>query len=192
MVNGYLDRVIERATWKKVVIFTILFMTFYAIIWFSPIGMAGLQSIAGHTNILDLEAGFTYETAYSLLTELGEDGRTFHLTRILPLDFPFPFSFMLLQSTFIALLLKHMMSPKPFRYLLFMPILAMIFDYIENAGVFVMLTNYPNLPKWAVLLGSVSGILKRIFGQGSLIVIGLLFITYLYLRIFRKRKIPSI
>ena len=180
-MNNFLNKVVEKASWKYALLFSMLFGIFFVLINFSSIGLAGLYGIAGTARILDLEFGFNYETAYYILTALGEDGRAFHLTRIMPLDFPFPFTAMLFLAVFIALLLKHIAPQKPFfKYLLFLPVLYMIFDFVENIGIIALLVNFPDLPEWAVLLASASGMLKSIFSWGSFIAIGILFVIFLY------------
>ena len=179
-MSDYLNKIIQRASLKKAIFFTILFAIFFVLINFSPIGVASLLNITGGASILDFEFGFTYETAYYMLTALGEEGRAFYLTRILPLDFPFPFTVMLFGVGYIALLLKHIAPKKSYSCLLILPVLFMVFDWIENIGIIVMLLNFPNLPGWAVLLASTSGILKYISAFGSIMTIGTLFIIFLY------------
>ena len=186
VVSDKLDRIVYAASWKKTVLFTALFAILYIVINFSPIGVAGLLNITGGANILDFEFGFTYEEANRILTALGEEGRTFYLTRILPLDFPFPFSLMLACVGIIALLIKHIASEKPYRYLIFIPVLLMLFDWIENIGIIILLNNYPSLPTWAVSLASISGILKHIFTYSSIVAIGVLLSIFLYSKFRRK------
>ena len=179
-MSDYLNKIIQRASLKKAIFFTMLFAVFFVLINFSSIGVAGLLSITGGASILDFEFGFTYETAYYMLTALGEEGRTFYLTRLLPLDFPFPFTVMLFGVGYMALLLKHIAPKRPYKYLLILPVLFMVFDWIENIGIIIMLLNFPNLPVWAALLASISGMLKYISSFGSIVAISVLFIIFLY------------
>ena len=173
------NTIIQKASLKKAILFTILFVAFYVIINFSGIGVAGLLEITGGANILDFEFGYTYEEAYGILTALGVEGRIFYLTKISPIDFPFPFTYMLFYAGWIALLAKHTLSKEWCKYLLLVPVLAMLFDWIENIGIITMLNNYPNLPSWAVLIASVGGILKTSFTAGSTVLIGILFIMFI-------------
>jgi len=185
-LNRLLNTIIQKATWKKAVVFTLLFAFFYALINYSGVGVAGLLRITGGANILDFEFGYTYEQAYDMLFALGVEGRAFYQTRILPLDFPFPFAYMLFFTCFIALLMKHTTPSKLFGYLLFVPVLAMLCDWIENVGILAMLINYPVLHNWAVTLASIMGMLKTIFMIGSITIIAGLFITFAYQKLRRK------
>ena len=188
-MNSFLNAIIQKSSWKKATVFTILFAALYILINFSGVGVAGLMKITGGASILDFEFGYSYEKALNMLTALGTEGRVFYQTKILVIDFPFPFSYMLFYTGFIALLTKHITPKKLFGYLLFVPVLAMLFDWMENIGIIAMLNNYPALPNWAVSLACIMGILKTVFTIGSIIIIAGLFILFLYLK-FRRHARP--
>jgi len=170
-MNLITKTIIEKATLKKALFFSALFIFFLLLINFSGIGVAGLLAITGGAGILDFEFGFTYAQANEMLTALGADGRAFYLTRIIPLDFPFPIAYMLCYLGWIALLIKQSEPKQWHKYLLLTPVLAMLFDWIENFGIIVMLNSYPNLPTWAVSLASISGVLKFTFMFVSIAII---------------------
>ena len=177
-MGKYFDLIIRKVTWKKAIIFSLPFVFLFALINFSGVGVAGLLKITGGANILDAEFGYTQEEALEKLTELGERGREFYLNRIVPIDFPFPFSFMLFFTVWISLLLKQIKLENLWKYTLFLPPLAMLSDWIENIGEIVMLKNYPDLPSWASFIGSISGILKIILVLMNLMTILILIIVF--------------
>ena len=185
-MSEFLYKIIQKVSWKKLIILTLLFAVFYILINFSAIGVAELLRITDGANILDFEFGYTYEEAHNMLTALGTEGREFYLTRIMPLDYPFPFTYMLFYAGFIAFLLKHITSQKRYGYLLFIPLLAMLCDWIENIGIITMLNTYPNLPEWSVLLASIMGMLKTVFTIGSIIIILGLLIIFAYSKLRGK------
>ena len=179
-MNRLLSGIIKKATWKTAALFAVLFAAFYVWVNYSQTGVAGLLGITGGANILDFEFGYTYEKAYNMLTALGAEGRSFYLTRILPMDFPFPFVYMLFFAGLIALLLKHLKPKEICRYLLIIPVLTMLFDWTENIGIITLLNTYPGMPVWAVSTASIAGMLKTVFLIGSIAVIGILFIFLLW------------
>ena len=185
-MNAILKRFIHKASVKKALLFTALFAAMYVIINFSPIGVAGLLAITGGPSILDFEFGYTYEKAFELLTALGADGRAFYQSRIVPVDFPFPFSYMLFYAGWMALCIKRLEQRDWHKYLLILPILAMMFDWVENIGIIAMLNSYPPLPSWAVALASVSGVIKALLTAGCIAMVLLLFFLSLYSN--RRRK----
>jgi len=182
----YLDKIIQNASSKKAILFTTLFITFFVTINFSPIGFAGLQQIVDGARILDFEFGFTYEVAQEILTALGDEGRAFYLRSLILLDTPFPITVMLALVSYISLLLKHTSVKKMIRYLLIIPVLFMLFDYIENIGIIIMLINHPNLPRWAVMMSSISGMLKYISSAVSVVAVVALFVVFLRSKFNRK------
>ena len=185
-MNSILDKTIQKASWKKAILFGALFAVLYTVVNFSDIGVAGLLKITGGPNILDFETGYTYEEASGMLAALGPEGRAFYQTRIAPLDYPFPFSYMLFYSGLIAVTIKQAALRNPWKYLLFVPVLAMLCDWTENIGIAAMLLNYPDLPPWAVSLSSAFGTLKMVFVVASLVAIGVLSVIFLYSR--RRKK----
>jgi hypothetical protein len=172
--------IIKKISWIKAALFTVIFAVLYIVINFSGIGVAGLLKITDGANILDFEFGYTHDEAYEMLTALGSEGRAFYLTKIVPMDFPFPFAYMLCYAGWIALLLQHINPKTLYRYLLFVPILAMLFDWIENVGIIAMLRNYPSIPAWAAFAASFSGILKSSFTVGSIGIIAVFIIILIY------------
>ena len=200
-MSDFLNKVIQKISLKWTIVFTILFIVFFILINFSGIGVAGLLKITGGPNILDFEFGYNRNEAYQMLTALRNEGRSFYLTRILPIDFIFPLSYMLLYFGWIAFLIKHIHGicnncsfvkhNRIYKYLLFIPILATFFDFIENIGIISMLINYPDLPLWAVIMASNAGKLKTIFTVGSVSVIIILIGILTYKRILRKRKLSN-
>lgn len=178
-----MNTIISKASWKKSVLFTVLFAILFILINFTAIGVAGLLQITGGANILDFELGYTTDQALHMLTALGEQGRIFYLMRIIPIDYLFPLSYMLCYSGWIALVLKYIEPIRRIKYLLFVPFMAMVFDWIENIGVIFMLNNYPLLPKWAVFTSSTAGILKMICIVASVAIIAVLFLV-----LFVKRR----
>ncbi|HEX3002102.1 MAG TPA: hypothetical protein VHN82_07025 [Methanoregula sp.] len=109
-----------------------------------PFGVAELKSMTGGVGILDMEVFYTPEQAYSFLAAMGEAGRLFELTRIIPLDLLVPLFYGLFLSAFISWLL-HLWLPEKSRWhrLNVIPVIGALFDYIENLGIISMLLAWP-------------------------------------------------
>ena len=181
------DDLILKATLKKAVIFTAIFVVMYALINMSGIGVAGLLRITGGASILDLEVGYTYEQAKDMLTALGAEGRLFYLTRIVPLDFAFPFSYMLFYAGWLAFFFKHITIKDWMKLLLMIPVLNMLSDWIENAGIIAMLRGYPDLPGFAVYTSSIAGTVKMTLAVVNIALV-FLFLVILLVSKFRNTK----
>ncbi len=66
------------------------------------------------------------------------------------------------------------------------PLLAMLFDWLENIGVIVLLKSYPHLSSWQVHIPSISGMLKMCCLASSMIIVIFLFLLNLMTRLHKK------
>ena len=131
---------------------------------YSPIGIAGLLKVSNGVNILDFETRYTADFAYSWLDSMGQAGRTFHLTRVMPLDILFPPSFMLFMFCWLSLLLqKTTKSNSKFCLIVLLPPVYMLLDWTENIGITAMLMNFPErLNKICVATGIITSVKKTV------------------------------
>jgi hypothetical protein len=154
--------------------------------------VAGLLKITGGANILDFEIGYTLEQAKGLLTALGEEGRMFYLTRIIPLDFLFPVSYMLFYAGWIALFIKHITIRRWMKYALVFPVINMLSDWIENIGIIAMLRSYPDLPGFAVSVSSIAGTIKMTLAVINIALICVFFVIFLVNKIGKRDPDPVV
>ncbi len=109
-----------------------------------PFGLAQLQEITGGATILDMTFTTAPDQVYAVLDALGEAGRAFDLTRIVPLDLVFPFTYGLFLAVGISWALSRLLPEgSPWFLLNLAPVLAAAADYCENAGVITLLLTYP-------------------------------------------------
>ncbi len=109
-----------------------------------PFGIAELKSITGGVGILDMEILYTPQQAYAFLSAMGEAGRSFELTRIIPLDLLVPFFYALFLSTLISWILKKWLPvDSGWHRLNVVPVIGALFDYLENLGIIAMLLAWP-------------------------------------------------
>ncbi|MCL1901355.1 MAG: hypothetical protein FWG51_03030 [Firmicutes bacterium] len=180
--------IFDRITLVWALVATGAFIVMYIVINFSPIGVSGLLKITDGTGILDLELlGYSSEKAYNMLTLMGTEGRNFYNFTILPLDFFFPITYMLMYSFWIIYALKKLNAKKVLYLLLLIPILTMLFDWSENICILVMLHNYPTVMKTVCSIASFFTVIKSIFTLLSIFTMTLLLILFL-IKFFKLRK----
>ena len=138
----------------------------------SPFGVAKLKEITGGPSILDMEMGYTSERAYQVLDALGEQGRAFDLKYIVPLDFPFPLAYGLFFFVTITVMVQTLF-PKLRRPWLagVTGLLAMLFDWLENIVIIILLLKFPARLEGIVGMGSAFTQLKWVFNGGSVVLI---------------------
>lgn len=137
-----------------------------------PFGLAGLQEITGGPTILDMTLTTSPEQVYAVLDALGDAGREFYLTHIVPLDLVFPFTYALFLSVLISWTLSHWHGEKsPWLFLNLAPIIACVADYCENAGVITLLLTYPAHLDPVAMYTSVMYLIKFVFTAISYITV---------------------
>lgn len=159
-MNRYIDKMVSAASGRNVLIFFIPSLAVYLLMLFHTI--PSIESYAPEMKIFDLSpSGYTYDYAIKLLSALGHDGRKEYLSRQLPLDFIYPLLFSISSFLMLAwLFLKKSDKDSRIFYLCFVPIVAGIFDYLENIQIMLMILNYPEVTKSQVVFSSAFTMVK--------------------------------
>lgn len=175
-----IEKILFKAALSKALIATGLLIVMYILINLSPLGVAGLTKITGGASILDLEMfGYSAEKAYSMLGQLGAEGRNFYNYKILPIDFFFPLTYMSFFVCWIAFFLKQIKGRKILYIIFLIPILAMFFDFSENICILTMLAKYPSFIKSVYMLSGIFTILKTVFTVLSIVSVLILFVIFI-------------
>ncbi|MGN7764417.1 hypothetical protein [Paenibacillus sp. 22594] len=164
-----LAKSLETVTIKLWLLF--LFMSQSIFIIMQSYSIPRISHEAGGLLIFDMNPlGYTYEYAHKFLSQLSEKGYKLYLHVQLPLDILFPVLNCLTGlSTFILLLRLHR-KVKPTSALpvyssfskaaLSLPLAAMLFDYLENLVIFMMLSYKAAVPVNLVYTASTFTIIK--------------------------------
>jgi len=87
-----------------------------------------------------------------------------YLTVQIPIDLVYPAMFSASYALLITWVLKQFRSKESKLFsLAFIPMLAGIFDYLENFGIIAMLTVFPEVPESLVTTASIFTIVKSVF-----------------------------
>ena len=145
-----------------------------------PFGVAELKSITGGVGILDMEVLYTPDQAYAFLAAMGEAGRAFDLTHIIPIDLFVPFFYALFLSTFITWLLHRWLPAGSLWHRLnLVPVIGAVFDYLENLGIIAMLLAWPaRLPEIAQFTMA-STLLKFSFSALAFLIVAVALIGWI-------------
>lgn len=132
--------------------------------------------------------GYDPEYALLLLDKLGAEGRHYYLYNQLPVDMIYPLLFAITYSMLTAWFLNKLntLTAVPF-YLCILPILAGLFDYLENLSIINMLQSYPHLTDTAIQTGTFFTVFKSLFSTISFTVLIVLMIRHLYLKLSKKK-----
>lgn len=129
--------------------------------------------------------GYGYAEAIELLESLGPEGRNAYLSVQIPIDLVYPAMFGISYALMITWILKQGL-PKHSRahFLAFIPVLAGLFDYLENASIVAMLYAFPDVSENLVQVASSFTLAKSVLT--SLFFLFLL-ISLVYLAIWRLK-----
>ena len=153
----------KHATGKLVVVLFVLTMTVYFTMLLYAI--PSVIKLAPEMKLFDMSpTGYSSEYAFTLLESIGPDGRNTYLTVQLPLDFIYPgLSAVTYSLLLIWLFGKGFQSGSKIFYFAFVPIVAGVFDYLENVGIIAMINAFPNISDGLVEISSTFTLLKSGF-----------------------------
>ena len=117
-----------------------------------------------HAVMIDTEMAYNAEDAYEIIGNYTDSMRQRYIYGEVTLDLVFPVIYTLLFSFLIFFLFK---SPK----LALFPFIQLIFDYLENTGIVIMLLTWPNKIMWLASVTSVFSMIKWVLAGVSIILI---------------------
>ncbi|WP_172279043.1 hypothetical protein [Chryseobacterium sp. LAM-KRS1] len=125
----------------------------------------GLQAHLGTTQLLDtMFSGYSTEYAEYLMQKLGHEGRHSYLSLELYADVPFIFFYVTVFTLLtVRLLIKNRLWNSWFRFIAFLPLLAGIFDWLENSMIISVLIQYPDINGKLISISSFATYMKGCF-----------------------------
>lgn len=133
--------------------------------------------LSGGTGILDTELTYSSVKAYQVLNSQQTVGRHAYLKFLTTFDMIFPLIYSLALSVTITVLFRLIFSSIVWiQKLSLVPLIAGMFDYLENIAIIIMLTKYPVHVDGIACIAGYFTLGKWIFSFISLlfIVIGLI------------------
>jgi len=161
--NNDLRKIVgKHLSGKKVLLLFVLTNLVYAVMIF--ITIPKVMVFSGELKLLDMmPLGYDLDYVNSLFNALGEEGRETYLHQQLPVDMIYPFLFGISNSLILAFFLNKIGKlDSVFFYVTLLPLLAGIADYMENFGIVVMLTSFPDVSPVIASLTNVFSITKSV------------------------------
>lgn len=131
-------------------------------------------------SVLDLSFGFSPAFAHETLSQMGESGRQIYLWVESTIDIIYPILYGVFFSALMLFLFRKsgQSISTPLKYLAFLPLLGMAFDWGENIGIILLIGGFPHFTESLALYTSNMGIVKWIFDVLSLGIIALGFLGW--------------
>lgn len=143
-MNKLKNIIAKNLNGKKIVFLFLLTSLIYVCMLFITIPKVTLHSRG--IKLLDMmPTGYNLDYIHNLFETLGDRGRFAYLYSQIPLDMIYPLFFGVSYCLILAYFLNKLNKlESSLFYLCLLPLIAGIFDYFENIGIILMLTNYPN------------------------------------------------
>ena len=155
------DRIIASTTGMRVLAALAGFFILGYLINGRPFGIAELKSITGGVGILDMEFLYTPDQAYSQLAALGDAGRAFELSHIVPLDMILPAVYALAYALLITWILRRWLPEGSGWYRLnVVPLIGGACDYLENLSIIALILAWPARLPAVAMFTMVAGFFK--------------------------------
>jgi hypothetical protein len=135
-------------------------------------------SLQGNPNLkpLDLQFSYSPEKANELISAYSDKERSLYLLIEVTLDIAYPIIYSLCLSFALFLLYNNMRLAK-------LPLFLILLELFENAGIVILLANYPHQHPWVASVASVFTSLKW-----TLAVLCLLLVLAGFVRLALKRS----
>ena len=188
MMNKPFDKILttldKYSSVKNVLIFFAATLIVYLVMLFVTI--PNVMNNANGRELLDMQpTGYTAEYAKTLLENLGSDGRHAYLYYQIPLDMIYPLLLALTYSLMLFYFFKKILKVTSKLFVLsIVPLFAGMFDYLENIGIIIMLSIYPNFSELLANTTNIFSILKSF----STTLFFILVIISIGLLIYKKVK----
>ena len=161
----------KLASGRVVLILIILTMAVFSLMLLYTIPK--VESFAPGMTLFDMSpSGYSYQQAISLLESLGEVGRNVYLSQQLPADFVYPGLFAISYSLLLTWLFAKSFEPNSkIFFLVLVPVLGGLFDYLENIGIVLMINAFPDISQELVGVVSTFTLLKSAFTIGFYVLL---------------------
>lgn len=143
--------------------------------------------------ILDNRFGYDSAEVVTLFTAYGPEGRALYRTFLLAADFIYPLLFALMLGALLVWLMRvDGIQGARWRNAHLSPLALVVLDYIENAGVLLMLRQFPTVSDTVVTIVSTLTIVKMLGVTLLFVAIMLLTGRALALRLKRRQARPTL
>lgn len=179
------------STWKLILPLFILFALFPFFIF--PKYQARMTEAAG-TEVAPLDTRFNYsdEEVRSDFEKLNTRGREVYSIVVGRVDMLFPVAYGAFFVFLLAYLLRQIFGPSRWMLLAFLPVVGVVFDYLENFSILRLLHKYPHIAAVDVTKAETMTQLKHGFLFLSVAVMLLVGITVLMRKIFYRNTVSSV
>ena len=175
------------SNWKIILPSAVLFVLYTLIVF--PFYLSQINEIANEKVLfLDGRLNYNYEQVNTLFDKMGREGRDIYHFMAGKVDMIYPVVYGVFFVLLLASLLKKIISKKSkIIFLSLLPLIGMLFDYLENLNTLNLLNKFPNITPEQVSYGSQMTQIKWVFLILSILLVFALAITITVQKFIMKR-----
>lgn len=161
------------ASWKSLLIFFAVYLLFNGFILKNTENK--INQMAGKSvGIIDLTLGFNPQKTLMMVSEYGDEARSFYATAEMTTDLVYPIVYAFLFGIILTLLFRK----GSYTWVSILPFCCLLFDYLENINIVILLLTFPRQSVTIATICEIFKLMKWItFGSViMLIIIGLVFV----------------
>lgn len=190
-----LNKKIETSQWihGKTVLWLFI-ITNLVYVFMLTVTIPMVMGFADGMKLMDmLPLGYDFQYVNTLLNTLGQEGREIYLYRQIPVDMIYPALFGISYCVLLLYFLKKLNKlDNSLIYLGILPLVGGLFDYLENLGIIIMLSNFPDISKALVSLTSDFTITKSVattvYFIVLLIILGVLGFRFIKSKMYHNNR----
>jgi len=159
----------------------VVFLIFSAAVL--PKQSAAVDIYSGSAGSPDLSLFYTSRDLYQMAEQYGSAGRDAYVHARFSFDLVFPFIYTFFLVTAISWIFGvNTPETSPWRILNLAPLLAILFDFLENITISIVMSRYPTLSPISASLAPIFTFLKWVFVGGSFLILLISGLTGLFAR----------
>jgi hypothetical protein len=159
-----------RVSTGRITLFCLVIFLLFSILVL-PSQMAKAENVGEDLGSPDLSLFYTPQDLYKMAEAYGDEGREAYIQARFTFDLIFPIIYTLFLTTAISWLFVRAISPYSWlRITNIVPVLGMIFDYLENLSTSIVMVRYPAQTAVIDSLASVFTLLKWVFIAGAFVL----------------------
>jgi hypothetical protein len=142
------------------------------------------EEITGTSSSPDTSFFYSSDDLFQIASDYGEEGRDAYIVLRVTFDLIYPIVYFAFLAFSIGVLINKLKLNDKYKYLLLFPVLAILFDYLENIFSVIVMYKYPIEMMFFATIAPYMTFLKWIFIGVSFISI----IVLLVISIIKKTK----
>lgn len=178
--------ILKKSNKRILMISTIIFIFFMAVVL--PKVSVYTEEQSGTSSSPDTSLFYTSDDLYEMAGIYGESGRDTYILLRVSFDVIWPLVYLLFFVALTGVLINNLKLIEKFKYLILLPFISVIFDFLENISSVIVMYRYPSETVFFANLAPIMTLLKWITLGLSFVSIVILGVIYL-IRIINERRI---